>query len=118
MNDGIKILLARMESHPEEFLRNSRMWEGIFNDYKKYLTEDDKKVFWDKLCEIRTQQFTEEVMRKLLDDKKQEERKQVHNLQQILEHGLNDVFKEAYTKHTLDTFTYLTKDRMIFKDKK
>lgn len=118
MNDGIKILLARLESHPEEFLRDSDRWEHLFNHYKKYMAEEDKQAFWDKLCEVRTQEFTERVLRELLADKKLEERRNLDSISKIVEHGLNECFKEAYTQHTLDTFTYLTKGRQVFKDKK
>lgn len=114
MNDGIKILLARMESHPEELNR----WEQLFSNYKKYLSQEDRDAFWNKVCEIKQQEFNAKVMKTLLADKEEKERKELSNIQQILEHGLNDVFKEAYTQHTMDTFKYLTKGRQVFKDEK
>lgn len=110
MNKSIELLLARLERQPEEFGR----WENLFNQYKKYMTEDDKKAFWGKLCEIRMSEFDEKVMQTLLADKEEKKRKEASNIQQML----NECFKEAYEQHTLDTFTYLTKGRHVFKDEK
>lgn len=118
MNKGVEILLARMESHPEEFLRDSDRWEHLFNHYKKYMTEDDKQAFWDKLCEIRTQEFTERVIKQLLEEKKEEKEYKLRSVQEIVEQGMSLAMKEAYAQHTLDTFTYLTKGRQVFKDTK
>ena len=118
MNDGVKILLARMESHPEEFLRDSDRWEHLFNHYKKYMAEEDKQAFWDKLCEVRTQEFTERVIKQLLADKEKAEHKERLNIQQIVEQGMDLAMKEAYTQHLLDSFKYVTKGRQVFKDTK
>lgn len=116
MNKGVEILLARMESNPEEFLRDSDRWEHLFNHYKKYMTEDDKQAFWNKLCEVRTQEFTERVIKQLLEEKEEKKHKEVFDVRHIVETGMNEAFKEAYTQHTLDAFTYLTKGRQVFKD--
>jgi hypothetical protein len=119
MNKGVEILLARMESHPEEFLRDKDRWEHLFNHYKKYMAEEDKEAFWDKLCEVRTQEFTEKVMKTLFDDKKEEaKRHKVASIQEIVDAGLDLAWKEAYTKYTLDTLNYVTKGRLMWKDKK
>ena len=118
MNKGIEILLARMESHPEEFARDNDRWEHLFNHYKKYMTGEDKEAFWDKLCEIRSQEFTERVIKQLLADKEEKKRKELIDIQQIVEQGMSLAMKEAYTQHTLDTFKYLTKGRTVFKDTK
>lgn len=114
MNKSIELLLARLERQPEELGR----WEHLFNQYKKYMTEDDKKAFWEKICEIRMGDFDEKVLQTLLADKEEKERKKLSAIEEIVERGLNEAFKEAYTQHTLDTFTYLTKGRQIFKDEK
>ena len=114
MNDGVKILLKRLESQPEELGR----WESTFNNYKKYLTEEDRQLVWDKICAIKQQEFTDKVLGKLLADREEDERVRVLEIQRIAEEGLDLAFKEAYAKCTLDSFTYLSKDRMIFKDKK
>lgn len=114
MNDGIKILMNRMESQPEELAR----WEQLFSSYKKYLSQEDRDAFWNKVCEIKQQEFSTKVMKTLLDDKHKEEARKLNNISKILEHGLNECFKEAYTQHTLDTFKYLAKDRLVFKDEK
>jgi hypothetical protein len=118
MNKGIEILLARMESHPEEFARDNDRWEHLFNHYKKYVSDQDKQVFWDKLCEIRSQEFTERVIKQLLADKEEENRKDLINIREIVEEGMDLAMKEVYTKHLLDSFKYVTKGRQVFKDTK
>jgi hypothetical protein len=114
MNDGVKILLARLESKPEELGR----WEHTFNNFKKYLTEEDRQLVWDKICAIKQQEFTDKVLGTLLADKEEEERKALKSIQKIAEASLDLAWKEAYTKCTLDTFNYVTKNRMVFEDKK
>lgn len=118
MNKGVEILLARMESHPEEFARDNDRWEHLFNHYKKYVSDQDKQVFWDKLCEIRSQEFTERVIKALLADKEEAERKEVLDVRQVVEQGMDLAMKEAYTKHLLDSFKYNTHGRLVFKDTK
>lgn len=118
MNKGVEILLARMESHPEEFTRDGDKWEHLFNHYKKYMTEEDKQAFWDKLCEVRTQEFTERVIKALLADKDGTKNVELFEVQHIVEQGMDLAMKEAYTKHLLDSFKYVTKGRQVFKDTK
>ena len=112
MNKGIEILLARMESHPEEFARDNDRWEHLFNHYKKYVSDQDKQVFWDKLCEIRSQEFTERVMKQLLADKQEAERREILDIRHIVETGMNEAFKDAYA----DAFKYNAHGRLVFKD--
>lgn len=65
MNEGVKILLARMKTNPEEFT-NGHKWVGLINSYKEYLNEEDAKVFNDAYNGLMQQTFTEQVMKELL----------------------------------------------------
>lgn len=114
MTKSIELLLSRLERQPEELGR----WENLFNQYKKYMTEDDKQAFWGKICEIRMGDFDEKVIKTLFDDKQKEEKVELFEVQHIVEQGMDLAMKEAYTQHTLDTFKYLTKDRLVFKGTK
>jgi hypothetical protein len=76
MNDGVKILLARMETHPEEFIAgegkpyifgNGSKWGSLIMQYRDYLDEEDKKMLDNAVNKINQQEFTERVMQELLD---------------------------------------------------
>jgi hypothetical protein len=64
MNDGIAIVLARMETHPEEFYTTATdKWKFIYSDYfKDAMTETEKGMIYDKIRQIRKDEFTARVM--------------------------------------------------------
>ena len=67
MNGGLKILIARMETHPEEFEAEGK-WISSFNSYKKYMTEEEKDVFWKKLCELKMNEFEKRIVKRLMQE--------------------------------------------------
>jgi hypothetical protein len=74
MNEGVKILLARMETHPEEFyvehvnrMGNQTKWNLIWQLYKEYLDPKDVEAFNQVIDKIHQQRFTELVISELLD---------------------------------------------------
>jgi len=82
MNDGVKMLLARMDSHPEEFAdmfvqdqsRIPGRWQGIMKILEAkggFLSEEDKTALLDKYHSIQGDNFTQYVMRELLEDTKE-----------------------------------------------
>lgn len=76
MNKGLEILMARIESHPEEFESNgivATRWDYLIREYEKVLPEEDMKAFRAKLYEKRCERFTELVMQELLDPKSETE---------------------------------------------
>lgn len=71
MNDGVKILLERMKTNPEEFYSNiNGKWAHIINTYKPYLSEEDFSVLEGGISRLMQQRFTEEIMEELVDPKK------------------------------------------------
>jgi hypothetical protein len=75
MNEGVKILLERMKTNPEEFTAgedrpyifgNGSKWGSLIMQYRDYLNEEDKKMLEDALNKINQQAFTEAVMKELL----------------------------------------------------
>lgn len=94
MNKGVEILLERMKSNPEEFLPEIPMgglppkWRdvvvavhhrvtGEIGEYPyfdlKFLSDEDVKALHTKLTEIRGDQFTRDVLAKLLTDDSSQE---------------------------------------------
>jgi len=101
MNAGIELLIARMDLHPEEFERNKDKWEGLFNHFKKYLSEEDKQAFWNKLCELRNKEFTGKVLEQItMEDNHNEWVKQLASnpqpINQIVNDSLSQIFKDTY----------------------
>jgi hypothetical protein len=71
MNDGVKILLARMETHPEEFMDNlwhgQTKWGGLLNTFRHCLTKEEINAIDEGVRDIERGRFTELVMKELLD---------------------------------------------------
>lgn len=76
MNQGIEILLARMDSHPQEFCR-----EAMYGHYGRWtatidkvlaiggsFTDEERKALTTKLYELERERFTQDVMKKLLHE--------------------------------------------------
>lgn len=67
MNEGVKILLDRMETHPEEFYGHSR-WRRTIMDYENDLEEADQKALLDGFKKCRQQEFSGLIVSKLLEE--------------------------------------------------
>jgi hypothetical protein len=65
MNEGVKILLERMKTNPDEFIDGGK-WASLLNRYKDFLNEEDCKAITDKINTLMQQRFTEMVMKELL----------------------------------------------------
>jgi hypothetical protein len=65
MNEGVKILLERMKTNPDEFIDGGK-WASLLNRYKDFLNEEDCKAITDKINTLMQQRFTEQVMKELL----------------------------------------------------
>ena len=73
MNDGVKILLERMKTNPEEFYSNiNGKWAHIINTYKPYLSEEDCGILDDNISMLMQQRFTEQVLEELVESKKED----------------------------------------------
>ena len=68
MNEGVKILLERMKTNPEEFDLNGRdgKWENLVYRYSDWLDEEDKIAFRNAMKQMRQEKFTQEIMKELL----------------------------------------------------
>jgi len=72
MNDGVKLLLQRMETHPEEFTTkdfsgNSR-WSHLINYYDGILTEQERDALKYKQTELLRKELTQAVMQELMHE--------------------------------------------------
>lgn len=65
VNEGVQILIKRMETHPEEFTKGNR-WTSLMAKYESILLDTDRILFNEKYNELRRAAFTAEVMKELL----------------------------------------------------
>lgn len=80
MNEGVKILLARMRSNPEEFKTQMKegVWSDIIGGVREYavtgearnlwfLEESEKQALVDALHEVHRDNFTHEIMDRMFN---------------------------------------------------
>lgn len=80
--EGVKLLLQRMESHPDEFNLDHGKWARELtviyarisgktppHRAEPWLTTAEANAVWEKYIEIKRNEFHNHVMKKLLDDK-------------------------------------------------
>jgi hypothetical protein len=66
MNDGVKILLERMQTHPEEFHGEHNRWSDALNKFEKFFSTSERAILNGSLTNIRREEFTSIVMQELL----------------------------------------------------
>jgi hypothetical protein len=66
MNEGLKIMLERMRTNPEEFAKNSKKW-GWVDNYRVVLDADEITALDAGLREAWREMFTREVMSTLIN---------------------------------------------------
>lgn len=78
MNEGVRIIIERMETHPEEFSHDiHEKWTDIIGDIMQrvkgkadpvpFLNDHEVKVIYDKLRDLERHEFTARVLRRLAD---------------------------------------------------
>lgn len=71
MNDGVKILLERMKTNPEEFGGVHSKWNHVISEHIAFLEEADRLAITGAIDKIMQQRFTEEVMKELIDPQRE-----------------------------------------------
>ena len=66
MNDGVKILLERMQTNPEEFHGEYNRWSDAINKFEKFFNASERALINGALTNIRREEFTSIVMQELL----------------------------------------------------
>jgi hypothetical protein len=93
--DGVKILLKRMESNPEEFRGQDNKWSamipkgsGGYIDWNHALTEEELKALAEGMRKIYRSVYTEKVMSTLLYETEEEPLR--YSATERYAHGMND----------------------------
>ena len=73
MNDGVKMLLERMRTHPEEFHGDYNRWSEVINKFEKFFHANERALINGALTNIRREEFTQVVMQEILREPTQVE---------------------------------------------
>jgi len=69
MCSGVRTLVARMESNPEEFFEGAPKWKFMFNaNFREVLTEPEKGALHEALKEVRRKEFDTLVVKELMKE--------------------------------------------------
>jgi hypothetical protein len=74
MNNGLKIILERMKTNPEEFALGDgysfggRRWSVLIQQYWEMLTEEEMTEYKRAMREINLEEFEKDVLRELMRD--------------------------------------------------
>lgn len=110
MRDIVKFLLARMETHPEEFYQDKKSgvkfnWSHQIKDMKKFMTDDEYKAVWGKYSEINLERAMQNVAERLLAPEP------VTREAVIGEFDDDGVLMQQLMKDELDAYKYTMKGR-------
>ena len=99
ISNGVKILLERMASHPEDFYGDALQWRFMFAEkFRDVLTEPEKGMIHETLKDLRRGEFDGLVVQAILRDeeeKKKEERRVAEELEAKLR-ARNQQAKQSY----------------------
>ena len=74
LSAGVRALVGRMESNPEEFFDDAQKWRFMFGDrFREVMTEPEKGALHEGLKQVRRKEFDQKVMRELLKDEVEEQ---------------------------------------------
>lgn len=91
MNEGVKLLLERIKTHPEEFMKGGR-WIRILAEYNEYIP-DELKPLTNEARKLVADEFTRDVMTELLDSDE--------NNQDLMDEVMNHVQLHRRTHETI-----------------
>ena len=112
MNQGVEILLARMDSNPDEFTTARGKWDWVMDgvnrrvadkdkDVLAYLTDEEAQALYDKMQVLARDGFTRNVMETLLEDAQELPTTGISRAEMLKElvPGLNALFGTEYDKY-------------------
>jgi len=78
VNEGVGIILARMESHPEEFFethKENSKWRWIFSEnLRDVMTEPEKAAIHSGMTKVRRLEITHKAIATILPQEEEEEK--------------------------------------------
>ena len=64
MENGVKIIIERLKTNPEEF--GEGKWLGIVRAYRKFMSEEDRVALDEALRPVIMEKFNEDVLNTLM----------------------------------------------------
>ena len=109
LNQGVQILLARMDSNPEEFTTARGKWDWVMDginrrvagrdtDVLAYLTDEEARALYDKMQVLARGGFTRMVLETLLPEEELSSSSPITRTQMLKEltPGLEKLFGVEY----------------------
>lgn len=73
LSTGVRTVIARMETNPEEFFGEAPKWRFIFREnFREVMTEPEKAALHAALKEVRRKEFDALAVKTLLEDEMRE----------------------------------------------
>ena len=89
LSAGVRALIGRMESNPEEFFDDAHKWRFMFGEkFREVMTEPEKGALHEALKQVRRKEFDQKVMRELLKDEMEEQIKGGYYTTQQIGNGM------------------------------
>lgn len=77
VNEGVGIILARMETHPEEFFGSGELnskWRWIFSEnLREVMTEPEKAAIHSGMTKVRRLEITHKAIATIMPDEEEDE---------------------------------------------
>jgi hypothetical protein len=69
MESGVKILLERIKTNPEEFTERRNRWMNTILTYRDFMNAEDRVALDDALRPVLMEKFNEEILNTLMAEK-------------------------------------------------
>lgn len=74
VNEGVQIILNRMESNPEEFFGDQAKWRWIFNEnLREVMTEPEKAAIFEAMKKVRRLELTAKAVATVMPSEDEDE---------------------------------------------
>ena len=74
VNEGVQIILNRMESNPEEFFGDQAKWRWIFGEnLREVMTEPEKAALFEGMKKVRRLEITAKAVSTVMAEEKEVE---------------------------------------------
>lgn len=109
-HDVVKLLLARMESHPEEFSADSGRWAEWLDQLIPFLTEEERVLLRGPMMQTLHEEVLDELLngpdrrRKEAEEKNEYERHLAQSLQHMKQQQMQGIVGKSPTSIWLDEY--------------
>jgi hypothetical protein len=77
VNEGVQIILNRMESNPEEFFGDQAKWRWIFGEnLREVMTEPEKAAIHSGMVKVRRLEITAKAVATVMPQDEEEEKEE------------------------------------------